>query len=56
MLARKILHLFVLTCISLRPILTLFSHLLLGLPKGLLPVGLPVKILTALLPFSILTI
>ena len=33
----------------------LSSHLLLGLPKGLFPVGLPVKILKALLPSSILT-
>jgi hypothetical protein len=30
------------------------SHLRLGLPKDLFPVGLPVKILRALLPFSIL--
>ena len=32
----------------------LYSHLPLGLPKGLLPVGLPSKILKALLPSSIL--
>ena len=32
----------------------LYSHLRLGLPKGLFPVGLPVKILKALLPPSIL--
>ena len=32
----------------------LSSHLRLGLPKGLFPVGLPVKILKALLPYSIL--
>jgi hypothetical protein len=31
----------------------LFSHLRLGFPKGLFPVGLPVKILKALLPYSI---
>ena len=37
-----------------RSILILSSHLRLGLPKGLFPVGLPVKILKALLPFSIL--
>ena len=35
-------------------ILTLSSHLRLGLPKGLFPVGEPVKILKALLSFSIL--
>ena len=35
-------------------ILILSSHLHLGLPKGLFPVGLPVKILKALLPSSIL--
>ena len=35
---------------SSRPILILSSHLLLGLPKGLFPVGLPVNILKALLP------
>ena len=39
-----------------RLILILSSHLLLGLPKGLFPVGLPVKILKALLPSSILAI
>ena len=38
----------------LRYILILSSHLRLGLPKGLFPVGLLVKILKALLPFSIL--
>jgi hypothetical protein len=32
----------------------LSSHLRLGLPKGLFPVGLPVKILKALLPSYIL--
>ena len=37
--------------ISLRSILIL-SHLCLGLPKGIFPVGLPVKILKALLPSS----
>ena len=37
--------------ISLRFILILSSHLRLGLPKGLFPVGLPVNILKALLPF-----
>ena len=31
------------------------SHLRLGLPKGLFPVGLPVKILKALLPILILS-
>ena len=40
--------------ISSRSILTLSSHLHLGLPKGLFPVGLPVKILKAFLPSSIL--
>ena len=35
-------------------ILILSSHLRLGLPKGLFPVGLPVKNLKALLPSSIL--
>ena len=35
-------------------IVALSSHLWLGLPKGLFPVGLPVKILKALLPSSIL--
>ena len=38
----------------LRSILILSSHLRLGLPKGLFPVGLPVKILKAVLPSSIL--
>ena len=38
----------------LRSILTLSSHLRLGLPKGLFPVGVPVKILKELLPSSIL--
>ena len=38
----------------LRPILILSSHLRLGLPKGLFPVGLPVKILKAFLTSSIL--
>ena len=33
--------------ISTRSILILFSHLRLGLPKGLFPVGLPVTILKA---------
>ena len=33
-------------------ILILSSHLRIGLPKGLFPVGLPVKILKALLPSS----
>ena len=40
--------------ISLRSILILPSHLRLGLPKGLFPVGLPVRILKALPPSSIL--
>ena len=40
--------------ISSRSILILSSHLRLGLPKGLFPVGLPVKILKALLLSSIL--
>ena len=31
------------------------SHLSLGLPKGLFPVGIPVKILKVLLPSSILS-
>jgi hypothetical protein len=35
-------------------ILILSSHLRLGLPKDLFPVGLPVKILKAILPSSIL--
>ena len=39
---------------SLNSILTLSSHLPLGLPKGLFPAGLPVNILKALLPSSIL--
>ena len=43
-----------LTHISSRSILILFSHLRLGLPKGLFPVGLPVNILKALLLSSIL--
>ena len=37
-----------------RSILMLSSHLRLGLPKGLFPVGVPVNILIALLPSSIL--
>ena len=44
----------VLIPVSSRSILILFSHLRLGLPKGLFPVGLPVKILKALLLSSIL--
>ena len=44
----------VLIHISLRPILILFSHLGLGLPKGVFPIGEPVFILKALLPSSIL--
>ena len=40
--------------ISSRPILILSSHLRLGFPKGLFPVGLPVKIMKAILPSSIL--
>ena len=36
-----------------RLILILSSHLRLGLPKDLFPVGLPVKILKAILPSSI---
>ena len=39
----------------LKSILILSSHLRLGLPKGLFPVGLPFKILKALLIYSILT-
>ena len=35
-------------------LLILSSHIRLGLPKGLFPVGLPVKILKTLLPSSIL--
>ena len=38
--------------ISSRSILILCSHLRLGLPKGLFPVGLPVKNLKALLAYS----
>ena len=41
----------VLIPISSRLILILSSHLILGLPKGLLPAGVPVNILKALLPF-----
>ena len=41
--------------ISLMSILILSSHLRLGLPKGLFPVGLRAKILKVLLPSSILT-
>ena len=40
--------------ISFRSILIFSSHLCLGLPKDLFPIGLPVKILKALLPSSIL--
>jgi len=40
--------------ISLKPIQILSSHLCLGLPKVLFPVGLSVKILKALLPSSLL--
>ena len=40
--------------ISLKSILILSSHLLLGFPKGLFPVGVPVNILKALIPSSIL--
>ena len=40
----------------LKSILILSSHLRLGLPKGLFPIGVPVKILKALLPSSILVI
>ena len=47
-------HFLVLMPISSRSILILSSHLRLGLPKGLFPVGLPVKILKALLLSSIL--
>ena len=39
----------VLIHISLGSILILSSHLRLGVPKGLFPLGLPVKILEALL-------
>ena len=45
---------FVLAPIYLRFFIILSSHLRLGLPKGLFPVGLPVKIFKALLPSSIL--
>ena len=45
----------VLISISLRFIPILSSHLCLGLPKGLFPVGVPVIIKKALLPSSILT-
>ena len=44
----------VLIPISLRSILVMSSHLRLGLPKGIFPIGLPVKILKAVLPSSIL--
>ena len=44
----------VLITIYLIFILILSSHLHLGVPKGLLPVGLPVKVLKELLSFSIL--
>ena len=47
-------QLLALTLIYPRSILILSSHLRLGLPKGLFPVGLPFKILKALLPSSIL--
>ena len=40
--------------ISSRFILILSSHLCLGLPKGLFPVGLHVKIFKALLPSPIM--
>ena len=40
--------------IYLRSIIILSSHLPLGLPKGLFPVGVPVKILKGLLSSSIL--
>ena len=40
--------------ISLRSNVVLLSHLRLGLPKDLFPVGLPIKIWKALLVFSIL--
>jgi hypothetical protein len=38
----------------LRSFLILYSHLRLGLPKGLFPAGMPVEILKALLPSSVL--
>ena len=41
--------------ISSMSILIMFSHLRLGLPKGLFPVGLQVKIVKAVLPSSILS-
>ena len=44
----------VLIPVSLRSILILSSHLRLGLPKDLLPIGIPVQILKAILPSSIL--
>ena len=44
-------HLLVLISISLRSILILSSHLCLGLPKGLFPIGLFVKIFKAFLTF-----
>ena len=42
------------TYFFLKSILILSSHLCLGLPKGLFPVGVPVKILKALLTASVL--
>jgi hypothetical protein len=44
----------VLIPIFIRSILILSSHLILGLPKGLFPVGVPIKVLKALLTSSIL--
>ena len=46
----------VLIPISLRFILILSSHLCLGFPKGLFPVGIPVKGLKSLLPSYTLAI
>ena len=45
---------FLLITISLGFILMMSSHLSLGLPKVLFPVGVPVKILKKFLPSSIL--
>ena len=42
--------------ISLKSILILSSHLRLGLPQGLFPIGLFVKITKALLPSYILAV
>ena len=44
---------FILIPISLKSILIFSSHLRLGIPKALFPVGLPVTILNEFLPYSI---